>query len=88
MRLLSRRLLSPALFLAGLVAGSALSLPALAQNFAGQPRMASALRNLNAAYADLQAASPDKGGYRVRAMNDIQDAISNVRKGVRWANNH
>lgn len=89
MRAVSRRFLSPALFLAGMIAGSAISLPAAAQMMMGnQPRMQSALRNLNAAYADLQAASPDKGGFRVRAMNDVQDAISNVKRGMRYANHH
>jgi hypothetical protein len=86
----TRRFLSPALFLAGLIAGSAISLPAAAQMMGpgNQPRMQSALRHLQAAYDDLQAARPDKGGFRVKAMNDIQDAMANVRHGVRWANNH
>jgi hypothetical protein len=89
MRAVSRRFLSPALFLAGMIAGTAITLPAAAQmGLAGQPRMAAALNHLNAAYAQLQAASPDKGGYRMKAMSDVQDAIANVRKGVRWASRH
>jgi len=86
MRAVSRRFLSPALFLAGMIAGTAITLPAAAQM--GQPRMQAALGHLNAAYAELQAASPDKGGYRLKAMSDVQDAIANVRRGVRWANRH
>jgi hypothetical protein len=53
-----------------------------------QPNMQMTLNHLNAAYAALQAATPDKGGYRVKAMSDIQDAIHNVRKGVHWANHN
>ena len=83
----SRRFLSPALFVAGLIAGSALTLPAAAQRHP-QPNMANALAALNSALNWLQTATPDKGGYRVKAMSDIQDAIVNVRRGIRYANTH
>ena len=85
MRNLARRLAWPAFFLAGMFFGSILT-PA-AQSYP-QPMMHTALQNLNAAYTNLQNAAADKGGYRVKAMADIQDAILNVKAGIRWANNH
>jgi hypothetical protein len=83
MRNASRRFMLPALFLGGMLAGSAITVPAVAYY---QPRMQAALGNLNSAYANPQAADADKGGYRVRAMNDVRDAISNVHAGIRHAN--
>jgi hypothetical protein len=82
---ISRRLVGPALFVAGVALGTVVNAVALA---APQPYMQGAIQNLNAAYTNLQNASPDKGGYRVRAMNDVQDAIRNVRLGMRYANRH
>jgi len=85
MRLISRRFAWPVFFVAGMFLGSAVTAPALSYY---QANMQSALGHLNAAYADLQAATADKGGYRAKAMNDIQDAIANVHRGVHWANTH
>jgi hypothetical protein len=85
MQNVSRRLVGPALFVAGVALGTVVNATALA---APQPYMQGALQNLNAAYTNLQNASADKGGYRAKAMDDIQDAIRNVRLGIRWANRH
>ena len=87
LRTVSRRFLSPALFLAGMFAGSAFALPALAQRHP-QTNMTAALAALNSAYGYLQAADPDKGGYRIKAMSDVQDAIANVKAGIRYASRH
>jgi hypothetical protein len=83
MRNASRRFMLPALFLAGVLTGSAITLPAIAYY---QPNMRAALTNLNSAYNQLSTADADKGGYRVRAMNDVTDAIRNVKLGIRYAN--
>jgi hypothetical protein len=85
MRNASRRFMLPALFLGGVLTGSAITLPAIAYY---QPNMQTALGHLNIAYNSLYTADPDKGGYRVRAMNDVTDAIKNVKLGIRYANHH
>jgi ABC-type transporter Mla subunit MlaD len=85
MRSVAARFLAPVLFLAGLVTGSVLNVPAaLAQTY--QPRMMNALHALYTAQNELNAASADKGGYRQRALNDVADAIHNVHLGIRYAN--
>lgn len=47
-----------------------------------QPRMKSALAHLNRAAADLKAASADKGGHRAKAMQLVDSAIEEVKKGI------
>jgi hypothetical protein len=47
-----------------------------------QPHMRSALVNLKAAKAQLEKASADKGGHRVKAIDLTQQAIDEVQKGV------
>lgn len=51
----------------------------------GQPHMASALDHLQAAKSELQVASHDKGGHRVRAIRLIDDAIAEVQAGEEHA---
>jgi hypothetical protein len=51
----------------------------------GQPHMAAALDELQAARAELQAASADKGGHRVRALELVDEAIEQVRRGIGYA---
>jgi hypothetical protein len=51
----------------------------------GQPHMAAALDELRAARAELQAALPDKGGHRVRAIELVDDAIGQVRRGIDYS---
>jgi len=54
----------------------------------GQPHMAAALDELQAARGELQAAAADKGGHRVRAIELVDDAIEQVRRGIGYAANH
>jgi hypothetical protein len=47
-----------------------------------QRHMWNALHSLQNAEAQLQMASPDKGGYRVNAINLVNQAISAVQAGI------
>ena len=47
-----------------------------------QPHMQAALDNLRAAKDNLERASSDKGGYRKKAIDEINDAISETKKGI------
>jgi len=47
-----------------------------------QPNMQAALDNLRAAKANLERASSDKGGYRARAMDEVNAAIDETKKGI------
>ncbi|TPM32899.1 hypothetical protein [Mesorhizobium sp. B2-3-4] len=49
---------------------------------AAQPHMSKALSDLQAALNQLQAALPDKGGHRVKAMALVKDAIDETTKGM------
>ena len=49
---------------------------------AGQPHMCNALDNLRAARHQLEVASDDKGGHRVRAIAIIDNAIDEVKAGI------
>ncbi len=51
-----------------------------------QPKMRSALESLRAAKAHLDAASPDKGGHRVKAIQLTKDAIGEVEEGIKFDN--
>jgi hypothetical protein len=55
-----------------------------------QPNMESARTNLQKARAELQAAEPNKGGHRARAIDLVNAAIGEVNKGIKFArrNNH
>jgi len=53
--------------------------------FAGapdQPHMQNALSALENAKNNLSNATADKGGHRAKAMGYVNDAISEVRKGI------
>ncbi|MCP5411043.1 MAG: hypothetical protein H6924_02715 [Alphaproteobacteria bacterium] len=52
---------------------------------ARQPRMEGALRALREARSELQAARANKGGHRVKAMRLIDQAMYEVREGIRHA---
>jgi hypothetical protein len=66
----------------GLVAGAK---PARAER---QPDMVRARESLNNALEFLRAASDDKGGHKVRAIQLIEDAIRQVNAGIEFANTH
>ncbi len=51
-----------------------------------QPHMRSALGSLEAALGQLQKATPDKGGHRVKAIDLTKDAIEEVKKGIAFDN--
>ena len=47
-----------------------------------QPHMTAALAALESAKNNLERATSDKGGHRGRALDLINDAISEVKKGI------
>ena len=54
----------------------------LSSSFARQPHMERALENLRAARAELQAAEHNKGGWRIRALENVDRAIRETEKGM------
>jgi hypothetical protein len=67
----------------------AVSLGTGAFNTAGadvQPKMQEALTSLKAGLASLQAATHDKGGHRVKAIQLTKSAIEQVEKGIKFDN--
>jgi hypothetical protein len=55
---------------------------------ADQPHMQAALDHLRAARAELDKADADKGGHRQKAISLVNDAISQVEKGVGFDRHH
>jgi hypothetical protein len=51
-----------------------------------QPKMKSALGHLESALSDLKAATADKGGHRVKAIENVNAAIDQVKKGIEFDN--
>jgi len=49
---------------------------------ADQPHMRRALEHLRAARAELQSAEHDKGGWRVRALENTDRAIRETERGM------
>ena len=47
-----------------------------------QPHMQAALDHLRQAKSNLEHASSDKGGYRKRAIDEINNAIDETKKGI------
>jgi hypothetical protein len=54
----------------------------------GQPKMQAAMQALEQARMEAQAASPNKGGHRERAIGLIQQAESAVNAGMQYATAH
>jgi len=79
-----RGLFTAALFL--LIFGTAFLACATAGT--DQPNMRAALDELQAARSELQAASSDKGGHRLAAIAIVDDAIREVRQGIRYSERH
>ena len=50
-----------------------------------QPHMKAALNLLKDAQKELKAATPDKGGHRVKAMQIVDQAIAEVKAGISFA---
>lgn len=53
-----------------------------------QPRMRTALDLLRKAKAELEAATPDKGGHRVKAIESTDKAIEETKAGIEYDNKH
>jgi len=76
------------LVLAGAIAaGAAWSTIGTAQADA-QPKMEAALAHLRNAKQALEGATSDKGGHRVKAIQQTNEAIESVKKGIEFDNKH
>ena len=53
-----------------------------------QPHMEHALKALENAKIQLEKAEHDKGGHRVKAIDLINQAISEVKAGIEYDNTH
>jgi hypothetical protein len=53
---------------------------------AQQSRMSQARTYLNYALSQLEAATANKGGHRVNAINLVKQAINEVNLGIQYAN--
>ncbi|MCP9849526.1 hypothetical protein [Cyanobium sp. Morenito 9A2] len=73
-------LASASAFTAGLVVSAGIAM-------AQQPNMQNALGSLLNAQASLQAAAPNKGGHRDRALALVAQAIVQVRAGIAYSAN-
>ncbi len=73
--------------LAAFVVALSLSVPTAA--FAEpQPHMKAALEHLKKAKEQLEKATADKGGHRVKALEHVTAAIEQTEKGVNFDNKH
>jgi hypothetical protein len=81
-----RKLLAAALVLALLLGGLGLwfSLPAEAGPNERHPYIHRALHKLREARKDLQAAAHDYGGHRVAAIKDIDRAIHQLERALKY----
>ena len=55
---------------------------------ADQPHMRRALELLRDAKAELQSAEHDKGGWRVRAIRNVNQAIEDTERGMEFDRRH
>ena len=53
-----------------------------------QPFMQAARGNLQTARSELQSATPDKGGHRVKAIGLVNSAIAEVNAGIAFDRRH
>jgi hypothetical protein len=56
--------------------------------FSAQPHMEAALASLEQARDHLKSASGDKGGNRAQAVNAVDKAINEVKKGIEYDRKH
>jgi hypothetical protein len=66
----------------GVVVVAAIASMALNSAKADQPHMQRALEHLRAAREELRTAEHNKGGWRVRALNHVERAISDTEAGM------
>jgi len=74
------KLLKSTLFI--IIAASALNLSSAR---ADQPHMRRALEHLRAARSELARAEHNKGGWRARAVSNVDRAIADTENGIRSA---
>jgi len=55
---------------------------------ADQPKMKDALADLEAARVKLEHADHDKGGHRERALELVNNAIAQIKEGIRYDRHH
>jgi len=90
---MTRRLETTAAMTAALAIAGAMGLAALPQTAAAQPytmagevaahpNLASAIRKMQSAYADLQAAPDNFGGNKAQAMAQVKAAIHSLRRAL------
>ena len=53
-----------------------------------EPHMSAALGHLQEAKAELERATPNKGGHRERAMKLVDEAIQQVQQGEAYYQQH
>ena len=53
-----------------------------------QPHMQAALDKLQGARSNLEAATDDKGGHRVKALEHVNKAIDEVKRGIEYDRTH
>ena len=56
--------------------------------YEAQPEMTEAIQHLREAQRNLEAASHDKGGHRVKALQLINQAVAEVEAGIQYDNTH
>lgn len=79
------RIASIALF-GGLMMAPLATDAASAQPCVGNRNMCDALTSLQQARASLQRADTNKGGHRAQAIRSVDQAIQQVRNGIRYSN--
>jgi hypothetical protein len=72
----------------GVVLITAIAAMGLASARADQPHMKAALEHLRAARAELRVAEHDKGGWRVRAIHNVDQAIADTERGMSFDRHH
>jgi len=53
-----------------------------------QPHMHAAIGHLEQALSELRAATADKGGHRVKAIELVESAIAQTKEGIEYDNTH
>jgi len=68
-----------------LLSGVILTSVGIGYAIGAQPHMTETITFLQSARTELQAATPNKGGHREKALNLIDAAIAEVRAGIAFA---
>jgi hypothetical protein len=73
---------------AGLILVAVVAAMSVGSVRADQPHMRRALQHLQAAKAELQSAEHDKGGWRKRAIHNVDQAIADTQNGMSYDRHH